>query len=65
MKPLEGKEREEAIKRLEDMGILVPGCSGCKEKYEHPTLCPFAPDHIPSKNCKSGKRPHCTCDTCF
>lgn len=23
------------------------------------------PDHDPSSGCRSGKRPHCTCDTCF
>lgn len=23
------------------------------------------PDHDPSPRCQSGKRPHCTCDTCF
>lgn len=26
---------------------------------------PFHPPHDPSPNCKSGKRPHCTCDACF
>lgn len=25
----------------------------------------FAPRHKASENCKSGKHPHCTCDTCF
>lgn len=25
----------------------------------------FGPAHEPSSNCKSGKRPHCTCDACF
>lgn len=25
----------------------------------------FAPSHTPSAYCASGKRPHCTCDTCF
>lgn len=24
-----------------------------------------APNHEPSRYCESGKRPHCTCDTCF
>lgn len=23
------------------------------------------PDHYPMDNCRSGKRPHCTCDGCF
>jgi len=25
----------------------------------------FGPRHKASKRCESGKRPHCTCDTCF
>lgn len=25
----------------------------------------FAPSHAASPRCQSGKRPHCTCDTCF
>jgi hypothetical protein len=23
------------------------------------------PSHTPSKNCESGKHPHCTCSACF
>lgn len=23
------------------------------------------PSHTASENCESGKRPHCTCDTCY
>lgn len=26
---------------------------------------PMIPSHTPSERCESGKRPHCTCDTCF
>jgi hypothetical protein len=25
----------------------------------------FHPPHDASENCQSGKRPHCSCDTCF
>lgn len=25
----------------------------------------FMPPHDPSRYCKSGSHPHCTCDTCF
>jgi hypothetical protein len=25
----------------------------------------FGPKHDASPRCESGKRPHCTCDTCF
>lgn len=26
---------------------------------------PMMPCHVASKNCESGKRNHCTCDTCY
>ncbi len=26
---------------------------------------PMMPRHTASELCESGKRPHCTCDTCF
>jgi hypothetical protein len=26
---------------------------------------PFGPSREPSERCESGKRPYCTCDTCF
>lgn len=26
---------------------------------------PMMPRHAASERCESGKRPHCTCDTCF
>ena len=26
---------------------------------------PMMPRHSASERCESGKRPHCTCDTCF
>lgn len=26
---------------------------------------PMMPRHTASEHCESGKRPHCTCDTCF
>jgi hypothetical protein len=58
--------REEIIKWLEDRGSLVPGCLGCQERYE--AVNPFsvlAPNHEASRFCESGKRNHCTCDSCF
>lgn len=57
--------RAERIARMEAMGSLVPGCAGCREFYEHPRLAPFAPSHRSGARCRSGGRPHCTCDTCF
>ncbi len=32
-------------------------CKSCAEGW--------LPSHEASKGCQSGKRPHCTCDTCF
>lgn len=45
---------------------LVEGCKTCDKQYaEHGNKSVFAPSHNPSKRCKSGSYPHCTCDTCF
>lgn len=38
----------------------VDGCELCKT-YE----ITGGPGHDPSPNCRSGKRPHCSCDTCY
>lgn len=60
--------REEQIKRWEAEGRLDPGCWGCKEWFyssDQPPSDVFAPRHNASGGCESGKRPHCTCDTCF
>lgn len=62
---VKAESREEKIERLETQGSLDPTCPGCKEFYEHQTLSPFAPSHRASAGCESGRRPHCTCDTCF
>jgi hypothetical protein len=35
-------------------------CTKIATKYEG-----FGPPHKASVNCESGKRNHCTCDTCF
>lgn len=59
------ESREQKIARLEASGDLDPGCHGCREFYAHPTLTPFAPPHKASRSCESGKRAHCTCDSCF
>lgn len=64
--------REENIARLEDRGYLDPACLGCAEQYRYYRErwkklgdMPFAPSHMPSRNCRSGRHAHCTCDTCF
>lgn len=59
------KVKAAKIQRLVDSGYIVPGCKGCQEFFEHPTVDPFAPRHKASDSCESGKYPHCTCDTCF
>jgi len=59
----------ERIATLERAGRLDPTCRGCDEHYRHYRAGhedpPFAPSHKASETCRSGKRPHCTCDTCF
>ena len=38
----------------------VPGCKSCEE------FSVFGgPNHHASVHCRSGRHPHCTCDTCF
>lgn len=61
------------IKRLEGLGVLDPNCKTCQHDY-YPFYRdewvqgkdgPMGPRHTASDRCRSGKRPHCTCDTCF
>lgn len=59
------------IRALEMKGYIEPDCPTCNENF-YPKLNEgtkimdiFAPRHIASENCKSGKNPHCTCDVCF
>lgn len=37
-----------------------PDCKTCQDPAQR-----GGPSHDPSRNCESGKRPHCSCDTCF
>jgi hypothetical protein len=57
------------IKRQEELGELDPNCKTCQKifypSYYKGIFSVFAPRHKPSPRCKSGKNPHCTCDTCF
>lgn len=57
--------RQERLERWQRSGHYDPSCEACKELAEHPTLSPFMPPHDPNSRCRSGKRPHCTCDACF
>lgn len=40
----------------------VAGCSTCDRDPEHKKMMP---PHDASARCESGKRSHCSCDTCF
>jgi hypothetical protein len=44
------------------MLIKCPEADDCN--FRRPAFG-FAPSHKASERCMSGKRPHCTCDTCF
>ncbi len=57
--------------QLESQGLIDRECKACQEEYI-PKLKAgkkiwevFAPRHKALDSCKSGKHPHCTCDTCF
>jgi hypothetical protein len=59
------------IVSLETAGFISPDCRSCLQDF-YPELVKgkklgdiFAPRHQASKRCESGKRAHCTCDTCF
>lgn len=43
--------------------IYVDGCGYCDGEKERDSW--FFPNHFASSRCQSGKRNHCTCDTCF
>jgi len=57
------------VGRMEREGDLDPMCAMCRDEfYSRTDTMPcdvFAPRHKASSRCESGKRPHCTCDTCF
>lgn len=40
-------------------------CEGAALEWQATGQIPFGPRHRPSERCRSGKRPHCSCDTCF
>lgn len=57
--------------KLEEKGLIDRDCPSCQRDFI-PRLKAgasfsdiFAPNHKASERCKSGRRPHCTCDTCF
>jgi hypothetical protein len=59
--------KAEQIERMEATGSIDPGCVYCQREFyaaENPVRV-FAPRHKASGGCRSGARPHCTCDGCF
>lgn len=57
-------KQAEALRSSSRCHKLEPGeCNYCdRERQDGNTL---HPPHDASPDCKSGKRPHCSCDTCF
>lgn len=52
------------------LGSIDPSCPSCVSYFGAPgdplrNGDAFAPRHEASDRCQSGKRAHCTCDTCF
>lgn len=60
------KERKRVLKLMIERGSIKEGCKECKDFFEsEDPRDVFAPRHTAMPSCKSGKRDHCTCDTCF
>ena len=60
------EQRKKLIADMEKKGDLDPECRGCREFYAAANpLDVFYPRHKARSWCESGKKPHCTCDTCF
>jgi len=51
----------EAVQKFGRPNPRHPDCSTCLTQ----SVFPGGPDHEPSEYCRSGKRPHCSCDSCF
>lgn len=56
--PVAGRICAECAARL-----YVLGCPTCEREKAAGNA--FFPRHEASRRCESGKRPHCSCDTCF
>lgn len=58
--PVEKEDRRPMFRRaLADEGV----CAYCDRMRAEKVS--FFPDHDASQRCMSGKRSHCSCDTCF
>jgi len=59
------------LRRIPDgafLGAFLPGCPTCDEeraRIEETGKPDWSPSHHASVRCRSGSRPHCTCDACF
>lgn len=56
-------ERMDNEEKLRKYCEQFPDCETCKRKIETGNYA--GPIHEPGANCRSGKRPHCSCDSCF
>jgi hypothetical protein len=58
--------QEKRLARGERMQVQRDGsCEFCNKWGPAPGEIKLFPSHDPSTRCESGKRSHCTCDTCF
>lgn len=60
-------EHNRQVAVMTEHGSIDPDCATCQRTFlsaERPVNV-MAPRHTASVRCQSGKRPHCTCDTCF
>lgn len=61
------ESKRESIERLITLGSIDPNCPECQSGImaaDHP-LTYFGPNHKISYYCASGRKPHCTCPTCW
>lgn len=63
------EEIDRHIEYLEMLGSIEKACKYCERElypqYKKGNFNVMAPRHKASNRCKSGKKPHCTCDVCF
>lgn len=54
---------ENTVSRTRTSAVYIDGCSYCdNEKAKEETFFPW---HFAGAFCQSGRRNHCTCDSCF